>query len=114
MTWVTPAALLMDRSLQTHFHQLYSSQQEGVEKHLAWQKCDHDNHAKRRIIKPGDCVFAQNSSAQGVTNGWQAASFQVALDGNNMVWRRHIDHIQSHVGNVPHEPELPVDTQGGV
>ena len=38
----------------------------------------------------------------------------MTLDGSNVVWRRHIDYIQPRVGNVPHEPELSVDTQGGV
>ena len=62
-TGVTPAELLIGRYLQTRFHKLYPNRREDVEKHQPQQKHDHDKHAKRRHLQPGDCVFTRNFSA---------------------------------------------------
>ena len=63
-TVVTPAEFLIGRNLHTHFHKLYPNRQEDVEKHQAQQKRDHHNVQKCHL-RPGDCVFAWNFSAQG-------------------------------------------------
>ena len=120
-TGVTPAELLMGRNLQTRFHKLYPDRREEVEKHQAQQKRDHNNRTKRCGFQQGDWVWARNFTGQG--DRWVAGcidrqtgpvSFRVALDGSNVVWRRHMDHIRPRRGVVQHEPGLLDDYQGGV
>ena len=83
--------------------------------------CDHDNCTKRCDFQPGDCVFARNFTGQG--DRWVAGcidrqtgpvSFWVALNSSNVVWRRHMDHIQPRMGVVQQEPGLLADSKDGV
>ena len=41
-------------------------------------------------------------------------SFWVALNSSNVVWRRHMDHIQPRMGVVQQEPGLLADSKDGV
>ena len=64
------------------------------------QKFQHDKHARERVIRVGDTVFAKDWRA-GPT--WVPAtlsaqtgpiSFKVELENSKTVWRRHQDQLR--------------------
>ena len=97
-TGVAPAELLMGRKLVSRFDLLTPDVGQRVERKQEEQKQRHDCHAKERLLKPGDQVYARNY-AQGekwvpgrIDQRTGPVSFTVELEDHRMT-RRHQDQI---------------------
>ena len=109
-TGISPAEMLMGRKPKSHLDLLHPDVGARVVRSQEEQKGRRDQHAKERLFKPGDCVFAKNF-AQGppwlpglISRQTGPVSFTVdLLDGRQI--RRHQDHLRARRGAEGEGPQ---------
>ena len=98
-TGVPPAQLLMGRSLRTQLDLLQPNLGNRVRDKQAQQKTVHDYHARERVIKTGDLVYAKDfrklkSWIPGtVVKKTGPVSAEIQLEDGQII-RRHQDHLR--------------------
>ena len=100
-TGVSPAELMFGRRLRSVFDLMKPDLHNRVEKEQERQKLAHDKKAVNRDFNVGDEVYAKNFRP-GDAETWLPArviekqdprNFTVELLQDNLVWRRHVDHL---------------------
>ena len=100
-TGVSPAELMFGRRLRSVFDLMKPDLHNRVEKEQERQKLAHDKKAVNRDFNVGDEVYAKNFRP-GDTETWLPSrviekqgprNFTVELLQDNLVWRRHVDHL---------------------
>jgi len=97
-TGISPAELLMDRTLRSHVHLLNLSVSQKIEHKQEQQKLNHDQKAVERTFAEGEKVYARNYSSIG--NKWLSGqvisvtqcSVEVKLS-SGLVIHRYFDQI---------------------
>ena len=98
-TGFSPAELLLGRKLRSRLDLLRPSLARKIRSKLVSQGRQHDTHSKYRSFQPGDLVYTKgfgrhDSWMPGIIVGQTGpVSYTVQLEGREMVWRRHVDHI---------------------
>jgi hypothetical protein len=95
-TGLPPAKLLMGRHLRTQLDLIQPNLGDRVKEKQLQQKAVHDYHAKERIIKTGNLVYAKDFRKH---KSWMAVKktgpvlAEIQLD-DGLVIRRHQDHLR--------------------
>ena len=105
----SPAELLMGRNLRSRLDLIHPDVSGRVALKQQKQKNVHDQRAVERRFTAGDPVYVRNFG-QGhpwlpghILEATGPVSFRVELEGGQMVWRRHLDHIRKlHDVETPH------------
>ena len=104
-TGSTPAELMMGRRLRSTLDLAKPDLENKVASKQDQQNHQHDKHARQRVIRVGDIVYAKNLRP-GPT--WMPAtviaqtgpvSFKVELEKSKIVWRRHQDQLRERYEN---------------
>ena len=122
-TGVSPAELLMGRSLRSHFSMLHPAVEARVASSQRRQKEGHDKKAKKREFQVGDLVYVRDLPAKtswlvGTITGWRGLlSFLIELNDGRTV-HRHVDHIRQRVesqvaGEEEDAGEIDIPTGSG-
>ncbi len=96
---MTPAELLLGRTLRSRLDALKPSLSTRIERQQTQQKHHHDRRARRRTFHVGDLVLARNFGRGSrwvrgcILQQTGPVSFKVKLEGG-VTWRRHQDHIR--------------------
>ncbi|CAB4004480.1 LOW QUALITY PROTEIN: uncharacterized protein K02A2.6-like [Paramuricea clavata] len=104
-TGVPPAELLMGRHLRTQLDLIQPNLGDRVREKQSQQKAVHDYHARERIIKTGNLVYAKDfrkpkSWMPGtVVKKTGPVSAEIQLD-DGLIIRRHQDHLRIRTDRV--------------
>ena len=110
-TNVAPCELLMGRALRTRFDMLRPNTAKKVCDSQAKQKQRHDEHTKERSFSPGQTVWARDFRGSTkwvpgvVLQCTGPLTYMIQLDDKSL-WKRHVDHLQSHVETQPNPSTL--------
>ena len=79
-------------------------------------KTSHDQHSKERLFQEGDLVLARNFGSREkwvpaeVTAATGPVSCQVRLEGSDLEWRRHTDHLRPRAKPSDDEDRPPTQS----
>ena len=110
----TPCELFLKRSIRTRFDLLRPEVQEQVLNKQARQKQDHDGKSKLRELAVGNKVMVRNfrEGRRWIPGEVVARKGPLSYDVSvgNRIWKRHVDHLKSFLGEIENEPERVEET----